>query len=150
MLIVHRVHNDALALNNIYIPSVNRGTVLLALSSMCIVVQISGYICNAFLVGHEPTSLKVDLLASLILSSLLQVASLEDRGFGQAWHLGHKRVGRSGRGRPFFANQQAYDLYMRSIHIACKFSFEGLDTLFYTSELNLSNNALIALFHGLF
>jgi hypothetical protein len=150
MLTVHRVHNDALASSNVYVPSVNRGTVLLAPSSTRTVVQISGCVRNAFLISHGPTSLKVDLLASLILSSLLQVASLKGRGFSQAWHLGHRRVGRSGRGRPFFTNQQACDLYARSTHIACEFGFKGLDTLFYTLELDLSDDALIALFHSLF
>jgi hypothetical protein len=81
MLVVYRVHNNTLALSNIYVLSVNRGTVLLALSSIHIVIQISGYICNTFLVSYKPTSLKVDLLASLILSSLLQVMSLEGKGF---------------------------------------------------------------------
>jgi hypothetical protein len=82
MLIVYKVYDDALVLSNVYVPSVNRGTVLLALSSTCIVVQISDYIRNAFLINHRPTSLKVDLPASLILGSLLQVASLEGRRFG--------------------------------------------------------------------
>jgi hypothetical protein len=92
----------------------------------------------------------MDLPSGLIFGSVLQVTSLEGRGFGQTWHLGHRRVRRSGRGRPFLADRQACDLHARSTRIAYEFSFKGLDALFHTSELDLSDDTLITLFHGLF
>jgi hypothetical protein len=89
ILMIHRVHNDAMILEDIFILCVNNETIFLALCDLSAILKISGYIDYTLFIRHDPISLKIDLLASFIIHYILKVSFFKDRGLYKMRHLYH-------------------------------------------------------------
>jgi hypothetical protein len=89
MLIIHKVHDDAMTLRDIFILCVNSGTIFLALCDLNAILKISDYMSYALFIKHDSTSLKIDLLAGFIVHYILKVSFFEDKGLYKIRHLCH-------------------------------------------------------------
>jgi hypothetical protein len=83
ILVIYRVHNDAITLKDIFILYINSGTIFLALYNLSAILKISGYISYALFIRYNPASLKIDLLANFIL----KVSFFKDKKLYKMRHL---------------------------------------------------------------
>jgi hypothetical protein len=89
MLVVHRVHDNAMASKDIFILYVDSGTIFLASCGLSVILKISGYIGYALFIRHGPVSLKIDLSASFIIRYILKVSFFKGKGLYKMRHLCH-------------------------------------------------------------
>jgi hypothetical protein len=89
MLVIHRVHNDAMTSGDIFIPCVNSGMIFLALCDLSAILKISGYMSYILFIRHDPTSLEIDLLVDFIVYCIFKVSFFKDRGLYKMRHLCH-------------------------------------------------------------
>jgi hypothetical protein len=87
MLTIHRVHDDAIALRDIFILCINSGTIFLALCDLSAILKISGYISYALFIRHDSISLEIDLSVGFIIHYILKVSFFKDRGLYKMRHL---------------------------------------------------------------
>jgi hypothetical protein len=76
---IHRIYNDAIALEDIFILYVDSETIFLALCSLSAILKISGYMSYILFIRHGPTNLEIDLLASFIIHYILEVSFFKDK-----------------------------------------------------------------------
>jgi hypothetical protein len=89
MLAIHKVHNDVIALGDIFISCVDSGTIFLALCSLSAILKINDYIDYVLFIRHDPASLEIDLPASFIIHYILKVSFFKDRGLCKMRYLYH-------------------------------------------------------------
>jgi hypothetical protein len=74
MFIIHKVHNDAITLEDIFILCVNSRMIFLALCDLSAILKISDYIGYTLFIRYDPISLKIDLLANFIVYYILKIS----------------------------------------------------------------------------
>jgi hypothetical protein len=84
---IHKVHNDATILGDIFILYIDSRMIFLASCDSSAILKISGYIDYALFIKHDPTSLEIDLLADFIIYYILKVSFFKDRGLYKMRHL---------------------------------------------------------------
>jgi hypothetical protein len=89
MLIVHRVHDDAITLRDIFISYVDSGTIFLTLCGLSAILKISDYIGYILFIKHDLANLKIDLLANFIIYYILKVSFFKDKRLYKMRHLCH-------------------------------------------------------------
>jgi nucleoside permease NupC len=77
ILVIHRVHDDTLALKDVFISSIDNGTIFLASCGSSAIIKISCYVCYMFLIEHCLAGLKMDLPAGFIVGCVLEIPSFE-------------------------------------------------------------------------
>jgi hypothetical protein len=89
MLMIHRVHDNAIILRDIFILYINNGTIFLTLCDLSAILKISGYIDYVLFIKHDSASLEIDLLASFIVCYIFKVSFFKDRRLYKMRHLCH-------------------------------------------------------------
>jgi hypothetical protein len=89
ILVVHRVHDNAITLGDIFILCVNSGMIFLALCDLSAILKISDYIDYVLFIRHDPASLKIDLLADFIVHYILKVSFFKDKRLYKIRYLCH-------------------------------------------------------------
>jgi hypothetical protein len=84
---IHRVHDDATTLEDIFILYVDSGTIFLALYDSSAILKISGCVSYVLFIRHSPVGLEIDLSADFIVHYILKVSFFEDRGLCKMRHL---------------------------------------------------------------
>jgi hypothetical protein len=105
MLAIHKVHDDAIALEDIFISCVNSGMIFLTSCDSSAILKVSGYISYILFIRHDLANLEIDLSASFIVHYILKVSFFKDRGLYKMRHLYHWLVYRSRGGGSLFLNQ---------------------------------------------
>jgi hypothetical protein len=86
---IHKVHNNVIALGDIFILYINSRMIFLALYDLSAILKISGYVGYTLFIRYDSTSLEIDLLANFIVHYILKVSFFKDKGLYKMRHLCH-------------------------------------------------------------